>query len=164
MSNDKGFSFERKVAKILNTRFSSILDGKDGFVRNLGSGARFGGKNSTKIGSLQDEHKLVGDISTPPDFKFVIECKHYKDSPTFRAVLNEQISQWDGWIKQVETDAKSVSKVPMLVIKYNLINEFVMLPSSVLLISTFSYKGYGVIKLKDLLNAEDSFFFKKDSK
>ena len=152
------------MAKILNKRFSEKLEGKDGFVRNLGSGARFGGKNSAKVESLKDEHKLVGDISTPPDFKFVIECKHYKDSPTFRSALNEQISQWDGWLKQVETDAKSVNKLPMLVIKYNLIDEFVLLPSSYFNKSIdlkYKYKDYAVKKLSDLLLMEDCFFFCK---
>ena len=63
-SRNKGQSFERKIATMLNNRFNT----KE-FCRSPGSGA------FATTHNIPDHLKLHGDLLTPLDFKFCIECK-----------------------------------------------------------------------------------------
>ena len=63
-SRRKGNAFERKISKLLNERFET----KE-FCRTPGSGA-FGSTHT-----LPQHIKVYGDLITPQNFKFVIECK-----------------------------------------------------------------------------------------
>lgn len=165
-SKDKGSGYERKIASMLSKRFLHIYNSEKSFITNSGSGARFGGKNASKLAVTSERHHLVGDI-TPPDnkFKFVIECKHYKSPVTFMSVVKGSLGQWDKWINQVDTDAKSSGKQPMLVVRYNLVPDIVILMDHVIssedLVSIINYKNRKVYLLSDVLKLEDEFFIRK---
>ena len=64
-SKRKGSTFERKIAKMLNERF----DTKE-FSRTPGSGAF-----ATSHRNLPEHLRIQGDLITPSNFPFVVECK-----------------------------------------------------------------------------------------
>ena len=63
-SRAKGSTFERQIAKMFNEKFNT----KE-FSRTPGSGA------FATTHSLPDHLKIYGDLITPQNFKFCIECK-----------------------------------------------------------------------------------------
>jgi len=120
-SNTKGSDFERKIAKIFSNTFKEHTGVEQAFTRNLGgSGAWFGGKNAHRANKVDEKDLNTGDIVCPMDFKFTIECKHYKTAPTLPSVLKGPIAQWDKWIGQVSSDANASGRDAMLIMKYNL--------------------------------------------
>jgi len=163
-SKAKGDNFERKIANLLSDRFASYLKVKKGFLRNLGSGSRFGGKNARVAMMVADDAKVVGDIVTPKNFKFNIECKFYGNPPSFKSFLEQKITQWDKWIEQAKLDNKTSGKPYWVVIvKYNLVNPFCILPNT--LNKDFSpilyYKDNMIITLDQFLSKPDDFYFIK---
>lgn len=156
-SKNKGNSFERKIAKLLSERFSEYTGLKSAFSRNPDSGSFFGGMNETRITTHGTEHARFGDIVCPSDFKFIIECKHYKNPPSLKSFLNQDIKDWDDWLEQAEQDAKNSNKNLLLVIKYNRVNEIIL--TSLDLSVTNKYKGYSVMSLEDFLKNPDELFF-----
>ena len=93
---NKGSSFERKIANLLSDRFESKLGIKNGFRRNPDSGSFFGGSNKQRTQSYSLDYALFGDLICPRNFRFSIECKHYKTPPTLKAlpVVFLQSRQW----------------------------------------------------------------------
>lgn len=63
-SRTKGNAFERKVAQILNEHFKTTE-----FCRSPGSGA------FATVHNLPEHLNLGGDLLTPKDFPYLIECK-----------------------------------------------------------------------------------------
>ena len=63
-SRTKGNTFERHIAKTLNDRFETTE-----FSRSPGSGA------FATTHTLPEHLKIYGDLITPQNFKFCIECK-----------------------------------------------------------------------------------------
>jgi len=160
MSKSKGSSFERKIAQAFNDAFrqyypeNGVIIDKP-FSRVLHSGAYFGGVNANRAKAVSERIVDYGDISTPKNFPFVIECKFYKTSPTLKALIDQKNSQWDKWLDQVETDAKNSGLQPMLIVKYNLIPEMVFLKGVVLRQTPlFHYKDYKVFPLKTILTKD----------
>ena len=88
-SRTKGNSFERKVSHILNTHFNTTE-----FMRSPGSGA------FSTTHKLPDHLKFSGDLITPKNFRFIIECKKgynkenliHKDLELDRRVIQTQAS------------------------------------------------------------------------
>lgn len=158
MSKLKGNNFERKIAKIFNDRFRHLYKDKDSFRRSITSGGFFGGKNSKK--SIIDEHKIdIGDIMTPPGFRFTIECKFYKTPFTIN-ILHNFNSQLDKWLKQAEEQSKLANKDFLLIIKFNDIKEIVI--TKKLLVSNINYiyyNSYYIYSLESLLNLKDEIWF-----
>jgi hypothetical protein len=168
-SNKKGASFERKIANKFSEIFATYTGNEKSFIRNpQGSGAYFGGKNNFRAKQVGANLLHTGDISTPMDFKFVVECKHYKDAPTIKGIITQKIAQWDKWISQNETDAKSSDRISMIIIKYNLIPEIVLIENSFkhsYLPVVGVYKNYNIHTMDDLehcMATDAEFFFKKD--
>ena len=162
-SKAKGDNFERKIANLLSDRFASFLKLKKAFIRNLGSGSRFGGKNARIASFVTEEAKQVGDIVVPKSFKFNIECKSYGNPPSFKSIIEQKVTQWDKWVEQAEADNKTSGKDYWVVImKYNLVPPMCILPNS--LLSEFdpiiSYKDTFIITLNSFLNKPDEFYFK----
>lgn len=115
-SKIKGSAFERECASVLNKLFSTTH-----FARAPGSGAMFGKSNATRA-STSAQHNidaLCGDISTPIDFPYSIECKSYgaATGPNFYNVVSGSDRVLDKWINQAELDAKTKNKLPLLLIK-----------------------------------------------
>lgn len=166
-SKAKGDNFERKIANLLSDRFASYLKLKKAFIRNLGSGSRFGGKNAKIASFVTDEAKQVGDIIVPTNFRFNIECKFYGSPPSLKSITEQKISQWDKWIEQAKLDNKTSGKEYWVIImKYNLISPMCILPQT--LLKEFSpiiiYKDNFIVTLDEFLSKPDEFYFiKKES-
>jgi hypothetical protein len=159
-SKNKGNTYERKVSNLLSGRFKSLLNEDKGFRRNPDSGSYFGGSNSTKLQTHNLDYAVFGDIICPKNFRFTIECKHYKDSPTFNSLVNKKIVAWDEWINQSVQDSQSAGKKPLIIIKYNNVPDLILipdlLPNSQLILT---YKGFNLYKLDELLQQPDIYFF-----
>ena len=146
-SRRKGSTFERNIAKKLNERFET-----DEFVRSPGSGA------FATTHKLPDYMKVHGDLITPLNFAFTIECKNgYKlelDDP-----FKRKSDLWS-FIKQAERDAQASGKDMMVIYKKNARMELVIVdkPYSIkneMIIN----KKYYVYSLKDFLALGDEVFF-----
>lgn len=149
--NDKGKSFEREVAGIFNKRFKGYYNIEKPFMRNLeGSGSYFGGKNAHR----GDSHfnPQTGDIKTPDDFKFTIECKNYKEAPSLAMIVKREVKQWDNWLAQTLQDAETSGKFPLLIIKYNYTPIIAISKEGIFNIEPLiSYNKYRVYLLDELL-------------
>jgi len=156
---NKGNTFERKIANQLSARFKEFLGIDTGFRRNSDSGSYFGGKNVFRVQKHDLDHAIFGDLMCPLNFKFSVECKHYKSAPSFQSIINKDVSQWDGWIKQVEQDSASAGKLPLLIIKYNNVPEFVFVKSKLEIADIFKYKDYYAYTLSNMLALDNKIFF-----
>lgn len=158
MSKSKGSAFERKIAKAFNDRFSEFIGIELPFGRNLHSGAYFGGKNSHRVAKHDKKDVDVGDITIPMNFRYVIECKHYKTPLSLKQLIEQKSAKLDKWIEQNDIDAKSTNKKSMIIIKYNLVPEFVMIEDD--LGGSFAkYKDYYMYSFKYILNKKEELFF-----
>lgn len=118
-SNDKGSAFERKACKKLSLWVS---DGQrdDLFWRTSQSGGRatiglqHGSKRSAQAGDIGVIDSLGQDLID----KFVIECKHYKDLNLHRLPFGSGGNFFSFW-NEVLSDARSHSKLPILIAKQN---------------------------------------------
>lgn len=160
---NKGSSFERKIANLLSDRFESKLGIKNGFRRNPDSGSFFGGSNKQRTQSYSLDYALFGDLICPRNFRFSIECKHYKTPPTFKSIVEQSVTQWDTWLKQAEQDATSSGKFMSLIVKYNNVDPIVFLHRDILGIPHNTYQQYHIHLLTDWLALEDLHFFDPDS-
>lgn len=159
----KGNAWERKVANLFSEKFAAFLNKDKAFIRNIDSGSYFGGKNQNRIKTHLEEHQSFGDILTPSNFRFEIECKAYKTAPSLDLILKGSIKLFDEWIEQSEQDAQNGNKEPMLVIKFNNTVPFVMVQCDIDFIeSTFQYRGYSAYPLKLVLEKVDEAWFFTD--
>ena len=102
-SKRKGSSFERKIAKTFNERL-----GTKEFSRTPGSGAF-----ATSHKNLPDHLRIQGDLITPSEFPFVVECKNGYDVQIDD--LFKRKSDFHSFVKQAQGDAKSAKKEWMVV-------------------------------------------------
>jgi len=124
-SGAKGRGFERKICKILNERFKT----KE-FNRAPGSGAY------ATTHAIPDEYKIYGDIITPKNFKFCIECKKGYNGLRISDIFNKKSKFWE-FIEQSEKDAKKSEKEPLIIFQQDRQN--------ILCITNSSY-GFGYLK------------------
>lgn len=156
----KGNGFERKVAKILSERFATYLGVATGFYRNRDSGSYFGGTNVQRTQTHNLEYAVFGDLVCPRNFLYGIECKFYKTPPSFRSIVEPQVTQWDDWLAQAEQDSSSAGKKMALVIKYNNTPEIVFLKQAITdTPSILSYQAYYLYTLGTFLAQPDTEFF-----
>jgi hypothetical protein len=161
-SKNKGNTFERKISKILSERFEEHTGIAAAFRRNIDSGSFFGASNQRRIETHGTEHANFGDILTPEDFKFAVECKHYKTPPTFGAIIKGEYKLFDTWIDQAKQDAENAGKFWMIISKFNNVEEFVIIQPGFVSIQpkvVMRYKGSDIVPLKALLTEPDYFFF-----
>lgn len=118
----KGSGFESNVAKKLSTALSPLK-----FIRTQGSGARVGGKNFETLGQMFGEEALklfVGDVVPVNEkesgviWKHSVECKFYKTQDPFTSLVSGTANLFK-WMEESITDAVKISKVPLLVFKWN---------------------------------------------
>lgn len=147
-SKRKGATFERKIAKLLNERFKT-----NEFSRTPGSGA-FGSTHSLP------QHFIVrGDIITPQNFRYVIECKNGY-SVELDDLFNDG-SDFYKFIEQSQKDAEVTCRDWMVIYKKNRRKEIVVvgspfdsLPNHLCVRNT-----YYVYPLKDVLNLSEAHWF-----
>lgn len=156
----KGNSFERKIANRLSERFKNHLGLETGFRRNSDSGSYFGGTNKIRTETHNLDYATFGDLICPANFKYVIECKHYKSPPSWQAFLDGDIKQWNEWIAQNDQDSLSAGKPGALIIKYNNVPEIVFLSTSINDIRLcFTYQKKFVYLFEDWLSLTETVFF-----
>lgn len=162
-SKNKGNSFERKIAKELSGRFEALTGLTDAFRRNIDSGSFFGASNQKRIDSHGTENAQFGDIITPSTFRFCVECKHYKTPPSMKALVKQEWKTFDDWIGQAQQDAANAGKDWLLIVKFNNVDEFVLLDGNSDVEPVFFYKGSKAVALETLLEKADDFFFVDNS-
>lgn len=140
-SKQKGNRFERELSKILSETYKEEFEVEQSFRRSITSGSFFGGKNRSRA-NMYIAKNDISDIMCPESFKYTIECKHYKEAPSFNAIITQSCSQWDKWIKQASMDAKTANKKFMLVVKYDNIKPMVFLEDN--------FKDSFIFRYKDL--------------
>tara|TARA_R110002020_G_scaffold379488_3_gene590736 strand:+ start:8791 stop:9306 length:516 start_codon:yes stop_codon:yes gene_type:complete len=104
-SRAKGQTFERQIAKTLNQVFNT-----DEFSRSPGSGA------FATTHKLPKHLTIYGDLITPINFKYCIECKKgYNKEDIYSLLYNS--STFHKFIEQCEKDSIQCNKVPLVIYK-----------------------------------------------
>lgn len=104
-SRTKGSTFERNIAKLLNERLKTTE-----FSRTPGSGA------FATTHSLPDHLKIYGDLITPINFKYCIECKKGYNKESLYSIFNYSSDFW-GFVNQCQKDSEKCSKLPLVIFK-----------------------------------------------
>tara|TARA_R110000824_G_scaffold209686_4_gene395551 strand:- start:424 stop:954 length:531 start_codon:yes stop_codon:yes gene_type:complete len=158
-SKAKGGAFERKIANMLNEEFNT----KE-FNRTPGSGA------FATTHQLPEHITVAGDIITPKNFKFSIECKKGYNDQTIQSLLDYKSKIWE-FIGQAEKDAKKIKKVPMIIYQQDRKDILVitykdmfttMTPSITIFkdnIQTLTANTYSIYKLKDILTGNATHWY-----
>ena len=94
-SRAKGSTFERQIAKILNDRL-----GTTEFSRTPGSGA------FATTHTLPDHLKIYGDLITPQNFKYCLECKKGYNNQNLYSLYNHSSDFWK-FIDQCQKDSEN---------------------------------------------------------
>lgn len=157
-SKAKGGGFESKVAKLLEGALAPLK-----FRKSQSSGAIVGGMNAK---TAEKYSKLVlalytGDVVPTneredgnPSFKFVVECKFYKEAERMESLLSGKSNIYK-WLQEAVVDAKKVDKRGILICKWNntpmyaVVQEDVKLPTGVSSITILD--GVQVCYLEELL-------------
>lgn len=158
----KGNSFERKIANLLSARFKEKTGIEKSFRRNADSGSFFGGSNVKRTEAYDTEKATFGDIITPASFAFSLECKHYKAPPSFSLIMKQDVKDWDKWIGQAGQDCISANKKMAIIIKYNNVDEFVIVTEPHDLPVIIKYKEYSIVTLEAWLTLSDDKFFEEE--
>jgi Holliday junction resolvase len=147
-SKKKGANFERKIATMLNERFKTTE-----FSRTPGSGA-FGSTHQLP------QHLIVhGDLITPLNFKYTIECKN-----GYNLELDDLFkpkSDFFKFIEQAKSDAARCSREWMVIYKKDRRKELVVVDGPLARLTHFVVVGdnYYVYLLKDVLALPEGFWF-----
>ena len=151
-SRAKGSSFERAVAKILNDRFNTTE-----FSRTPGSGA------FATTHTLPDHLKIYGDLITPLNFKYCIECKKGYNKENLYSLYNYSSDTWK-FIEQCEKDSEKCQNIPMVIFKQDRQKTLAIVPYNSLYKSN-NYieihkeeKTYRIYLFDDLLKEPDYFW------
>ena len=158
-SKTKGSAFENDMSKLLNATY-----GTEQFARTPGSGAWMGRSNSAKKSGVAQEAQdtLRGDLITPKDFPYIIECKNYADSPAYHKIIQGPDAKLDGWLKEVEFDATEAELEPMLWFKTTRKGAYVAVKSKLLVGVDFEYmlkyRDYTVVSLETFKSHSTAFW------
>jgi len=151
-SRTKGNTFERQIAKLLNDRFNTTE-----FSRTPGSGA------FATTHTLPDHLKIYGDLITPQNFKYCIECKKGYNNENLYSLYNYSSAFW-GFLDQCEKDSKKCCKIPMVIFKQDRQPTLAIVPSYVhynsnpikyIQIMKSDLVKYNIYLLEDLLKQSD---------
>jgi hypothetical protein len=157
--NRKGKRTERELAKILTDRFGHV------FSRTLGSGNRW--SQTTLTGKANDV--FSGDLVTPDNFAYVLECKGGYPKITMDGIFENGNTELDGFLVQVSKDAHRTDKKPLLFWKKDFKPWIVFLKTKDLIegcdTSIFQYylkyREWTAVLLDKLLELPDEFFYSK---
>lgn len=162
-SKNKGNTFERKTANLLSEHFAPFTGIEKSFRRNPDSGSFFGGGNKGRADTHDTEKATFGDIITPSNFRFTVECKHYKTPPSMSSLIKQEYALFDKWIEQAENDAQKGGTESLIIIKFNNVPEFCVLSNKFTHLKNFGvYKEYILVALEELLKEPNDFFFTQE--
>lgn len=135
-SKQKGNTFEREVANILNTAYNT-----DEFRRTPSSGAFMGRSNYQRNTNLEESTKitLCGDIICPSWFPYVVEAKHHKNSPNYATMIRGKEPMLDQWLSEVLFDARNAGLQPMLIFKTTRVATYFVVPDYIVSLFNFPY-------------------------
>jgi len=157
-SRTKGNTFERKIAKILNERF----DTKD-FCRTPGSGA------FATTHTLPTYLQIHGDLITPINFKYTIECKKGYNKEGLCELFNSK-SKLISMIAQARRDSMKVSQSFLLILSQDRKDPLVITDECLerfiemeQINASFSWGKVSIVTLNDFLSLTDSHFFNEKS-
>jgi len=149
-SRAKGNAFENKVSKILNERFDT-----DEFSRSPGSGA------FATTHKLPSHLQIYGDLISPQDFKFIVECKKGYNQLGMDALLNRKSKVWE-WIETLERDMAASRKPGFILTAQDRKPSIVITPYNKQIDNHTDKKvivdKYIMIYLEDFLSLPDTFF------
>ena len=149
-SRTKGNTFERQVATKLNERFKT----KE-ICRSPGSGA------FATTHSLPEHLKIYGDLITPLNFKFCIECKKGYNNINIYNLYNENSDIWK-FFRQCKRDAKKCDKIPMLILKQDRQKILVVVPEQESFEDAYiciQIYGTRIYLFDDIIKSWDSYWF-----
>jgi len=152
-SKAKGNRFENKIAKSLNERFNT----KE-FCRTPGSGA------FATTHKLPEYLKVYGDLITPKDFKYIIECKKGYNEEQICDLLNPK-SNISKMIAQASRDSEKCSKKFFLIIGQDrkdpiaITNDLDLPVEGNMFVGVSGGSRVMIVSLKELLKVRDSHFF-----
>jgi Holliday junction resolvase len=150
-SRSKGSAFERKICNLFNSTFET----KE-FCRTPGSGA------FATTHKLPEHLKIHGDIITPENFKYTIECKKGYNKENLSSLFSSN-SKINIFINQAKRDSIKTNKPFMLIWQQDRSDILCILDKhqypSYLDFKSLIYKDYIIVRLKDLLKAEINFWF-----
>jgi hypothetical protein len=147
-SRSKGNSFERKVCSLLNNKFNTTE-----FARTPGSGA------FATMHNLPDHMKMFGDLITPLNFKFIIECKKGYNKANIYSLFNKSSEVWD-FITKAERDSVRAKKDFIIIFQQDrqpiiIISRKNIFPK---LYNTIGFEEYEINILDQILELNDSLF------
>ena len=154
-SRTKGSTFERSIAKTLNDRFNTSE-----FSRSPGSGA------FATTHTLPEHLKIYGDLITPENFKYCIECKKGYNNQNLYSLYNYSSEFW-GFLDQCQKDSEKCDRIPMVIFKQDRQPTLAIVPDYVKTIETLQYieihkienlnkLTYKIYKFEDILTDCDS--------
>jgi hypothetical protein len=145
-SRQKGSSFERGISKLLNDTFNT-----DEFCRSPGSGA------FATTHKLPEYLKIYGDLITPENFRFTIECKKGYNNINIYSLLDYSSKFWE-FLAQSEKDSKSSKKESMVIFKQDRKPTLAIVKDSTRFSTCITHltltkdtKIYRIYKLEDIL-------------
>ena len=148
-SRAKGSTFERSIAKMFNDRFKTAE-----FSRTPGSGA------FATTHTLPDYLKSYGDLITPMNFKYCIECKKGYNKENLYSLYNYSSDFWK-FVEQCEKDSEKCQKIPMVIFKQDRQKTLAIVPYNIIYKSN-NYieihkeeKRYKIYLFDDLLKEDD---------
>jgi hypothetical protein len=147
-SKNKGNTFQRKVAQMFNEHF-----GTDQFAPTPGSGA------FATTHSLPKHLQIYGDLITPQNFCFVLECKKGYNNENIGSTFSKKSLITEA-LQQADRDAKKCTKIPMVIFQQDRKDILCIIPYKKFyapFLNNLSYyislkNEYLIIKLKELLN------------
>ena len=152
-SRAKGSTFERQIANTLNERFNTAE-----FSRSPGSGA------FATTHTLPDYLKIYGDLITPENFKYCIECKKGYNKENLYSLYNYSSHFWK-FIDQCEKDSEKCQKIPMVIFKQDRQPTIAVVPAhtpfeeSLKYIEIHKNKTYRIYLFEEILKCWDSMWF-----
>ena len=155
-SKAKGSAFERKVAKILNEHFETT-----DFQRSPGSGAYATTHN------LPDHLKIHGDLITPKNFIYSIECKKGYNDLDLYSLLNPNSKIYE-FIKQAEKDADQAKKEAIVLMAQDRRDIIALIKEDSHISNQLNLNkkriihilnNYILVSFKDVLSIDSSLFF-----
>lgn len=114
-SKNKGNTFQRNVAKILNTHF-----GTTDFMPTPGSGA------FATTHKLPAHLQIYGDLITPKNFAFTIEAKKGYNKENLGSIFNPK-SQLISFWKQTLRDSNKAGRSPLVIFQQDRKNTLAIL-------------------------------------